>query len=233
MIEFNGEFLETVAPVRIDDISVSSVRLSPTARQRPVIYGADFVRMSGGSRTVTITLALLTNDRIERQKQIMNMAAWAQVGNVGRLTLSDFPGLYLECACTEYPSPSVKQWWESKLRFVFTTYNNPYWTEIGEKSAACGTTIRTTGSAPDGPLMRIEHTVESVTDLTYSNGTESMTFQSVPAGNLVIDLNEQTARVNGNSIMDGYTLTSSFVRPKRGAQTINGSGTVYWRERWL
>ena len=71
MIYFNGTALETIAPVRVDDISVSSVRLNAEARERPVVFGSDYVRMRGGNRTVSITFAVLTNDRTIRQRQLM------------------------------------------------------------------------------------------------------------------------------------------------------------------
>ena len=59
-----------------------------------------------------------------------------------------------------------------------------------------------------------------------------MVFTSIPAGNMMIDLNRQTAAVNGTSFMASYNPASSFVQPMTGAQTITGTGPVYWRERW-
>lgn len=237
MIYFDGKGLEAVAPLKVDDVAVSSVRLSVNARQRPVRYGSDFVRVTGASRTVTITFALLTNDRTNRQRQIMQIAAWADVGKIHKLTLPEFPNMYLECACTEVPSPSVKQWWEGKLRLIFTTYENPYFTDIYEKSASCGNTaFFVNGDAPDGPLMRIEKTLGASDAPVYSDGTNSMTFGTYtnrPTGTLVVDLNNQTADVGGTSVMQGYTYSSKFIIPKTGNMTISGSGTVYWRERWL
>ena len=124
----------------------------------------------------------------------------------------------------------MRQWWESKLRLVFTAYD-PYWISDAEQSVACGTAFTVMGDAP--PLMRIESASDSArTDLTYSDGTDSMVFSSVGTGTLVIDLNNQTAAIGGTSIMDQYTFTSKFLQPKTGAQTITGAGTIYWRERW-
>ena len=140
-------------------------------------------------------------------------------------------GVYLEAICTALPEPSLRQWWESKLRIVFTTYDNPYWTSIAEKSVACGTAFTVLGGAP--PLMRIERTLSAAaSSQAYSNGSQTMTFSSIPAGNMVIDLNRQTAAVGTSSIMGYYAFASSFIIPKTGAQTITGTGTVKWRERW-
>jgi hypothetical protein len=49
MIVFNGTALESVAPVMIEDIRISPISLGVTARERPVRFGADFVRMTGGA----------------------------------------------------------------------------------------------------------------------------------------------------------------------------------------
>lgn len=232
MITFNGVALEQVAPVKIVDIRVSPIQMTATARQRPVTWGADFVRMGGGSRTVAIEFALLTDDRETRQAQLAAITSWARSDAPGKLMLPNRRGVYLEAICTALPEPSLRQWWESKLRIVFTTYDNPYWTSVGEKSVACGTAFAVLGDAP--PLMRIENTFSSAaSNQSYSNGSETMTFSTIPAGNLVIDLNRQTAAVGTSSIMSYYAFASSFIIPKTGSQTITGTGTVKWRERWL
>ena len=232
MITFNGVALEQVAPVKIVDIRVSPIQMTATARQRPVTWGADFVRMGGGSRTVAIEFALLTDDRETRQAQLAAITSWARSDAPGKLMLPNRRGVSLEAICTALPEPSLRQWWESKLRIVFTTYDNPYWTSVGEKSVACGTAFAVLGDAP--PLMRIENTFSSAaSNQSYSNGSETMTFSTIPAGNLVIDLNRQTAAVGTSSIMSYYAFASSFIIPKTGSQTITGTGTVKWRERWL
>jgi hypothetical protein len=49
---------------------------------------------------------------------------------------------------------------------------------------------------------------------------------------MIIDLNRQTAAVNGVSFMQNYTFGSHFIQPKNGTQTITGTGTIKYRERW-
>lgn len=232
MIYFNGTALESVAPVKIDDIRVSPIQLSAVARQRPVFFGADFVRMQGGSRTVTISFALLTNDLGIRQKQLQAITKWARTDEPKRLTLPYHDNVYLECICTSLPEPSTRQWWESPLTIGFTTYDNPYWTATYEKSIACGTAFTVLGDAP--PIMQIKRTVSgsAASNQSYSDGTNTMTFSTIPVGDMVIDLNHQTASVGSSSIMQYYSFASAFIQPKTGTQTITGTGTVYWRERW-
>ena len=235
MIVYRGVSLESVAPVKVEDIRISPVQLNATNRPRPVSPGSDFVRMHTGTRTVAIVFALLTRDMLTRQRQLMEINKWALSDSEASLVLPNYTSLYLDCICTNTPEPSTRQWWESKLRLVFTAYNNPFFNSIEEKSASCGSTpFFVNGDAP--PLMRIEKTLGASDSLTYSDGTNSMTFGTYtnrPTGNLVIDLNKQTADVGGTSIMQGFTFGGHFIPPKTGNMTITGNGTVKWRERWV
>lgn len=234
MIRFNGISLSSVVPAKVEDIHVSPITLNPNTRDRPVAAGSDFVRTHMGTRTVTITFALLTNDLHLRQRQLMEINKWAFSEEEAPLVLPNYPDLTLSCICTAFPEPSTRQWWESKLRLVFEAYENPFWTSIEEKTANCGTAFYVGGDAP--PLMRIEKNLTAGASLTYSDGTNTMTFGTYtgrPTGALVVDLNRQTAAVGGTSIMQGYTFASRFIRPATGTMTISGSGTVKWRERWI
>jgi predicted phage tail component-like protein len=231
MISFNGVGMETVAPVCIEDIVVSPIQLSPQSRQRPVRFGADFVRMGGGTRTVTVTFALLTQDILERNAQIESLLKWAYSREPKRLELPTKSGRYLMAVCTQLPGPSARQWFESSLTLVFTCYD-PFWYDVVEHHANCGDDpFYVNGSGE--PVMRIEDTLDTAAQRVYSDGTDTMTFTLVPAGDLVIDLEQQTAKVDGVSCMDQFTFSSSFILPHTGQTTITGSGTVYWRERWL
>lgn len=231
MITYDGVTLESLAPVKIEDIRVSPIQYSAIARERAIRGGSDFVRMRDGTRTVSVTFAALEDNLEVRQQYLAAINAWAKSDAEHVLLLPHMPNRYLVCVCTQKPEPSTRQWWESKLRVVFTCYDNPYWNSLYEKSAACGTSFVALGDAL--PLMRIEASRESAgSNQTYSNGSESMTFSTVPAGDMVIDLNKQTAVVGSTNIMQYYTYTSRFVQPKLGTQTITGTGTVKYRERW-
>ena len=232
MIVYNGIALESVAPVKVEDIRVNPIQYNPVVRPRAIRFGSDFVRMGGGTRSVAITFAVLDADRINRRECLMNISDWAKTDSEYVLELPDAPNLFLKCVCTAKPEPSTRQWWENKLRLVFTCYDNPYWTSKMEKSVACGTQFNVLGSAP--PLMRIERTVSgsAASNQSYSNSVQTMTFSSIPVGNMVIDLNRQTAAVGSSSIMEYYAPSGSFIIPRTGVQTISGTGTVKYRERW-
>lgn len=231
MIIFNGVSINSVANVSIEDIRVSPIGYNPVSRPRAIRFGSEFVRMGGNGRTITVSLAVLDNNMITRHEAFINLAQWARSDAEYKLELPTDPNRHLKCVCTSKPEPSTRSWWENKLKLVFTCFDNPYWTDNAEKTVACGTQFNVLGDAP--PLMRIEHTLTgSASNQAFSNGTETMTFSTIPAGDLVINLNDQTAAVNGTSIMQYYAPSGSFLIPRTGVQTITGIGTVKFRERW-
>ena len=231
MIFYNGRSLESVADVKIEDVRVSPIQYSPVTRPRAIQAGSQFVRNRKGTRTVTITFALLDDNEETRQGAILAISEWAKTDKEYRLEVPNFPQFYLMAVCTSKPEPSLRVWWESKLRLVFTCFSDPFLISRSEKSVACGTQFAVLG---DGvPMMRIERTLGSqASNQSYSNGDQTMTFSTVPAGNLVIDLNEQSAFVGSTDIMQYYNPTGAFIIPKTGLQTITGTGTVKFRERW-
>lgn len=232
MIAFNGVDIRSVAPVMIEDIKVSGIKYSPVVRPYAFRFGAEWVRMGGGERTVTLTLALLEQNVTQRHESFMALSEWARTDAEYKLELPTDAGRYLVGVCTQKPEPSTRAWWENKLRYVFTCYNNPYWTSNDLKSVSCGTAFYVGGDAP--PLMWIERTItgSAATNQSYSNGMQTMTFSQIPVGDMVIDLNNETAAVNGTSFMQYYQSAGAFVLPYIGTQTITGTGTIKYRERW-
>ena len=233
MIKFNGVEMTDVAPVKIDDIVVSPISLSPVARQRAITFGADFVRMGGGTRNVTVTFALLEMDRETRENALQELRNWAVITGEKTLELPQFANRHLECVCTAFPEQSYRKWWENRLRIMFTCYNNPYWTSNDMVEVPCGETFSIGGSAE--PLVTIERAgVSALTNQAYSDGTNTMVFSTVPAGNFKIDLNRQTAQIGNTSVMRYYKPTSTWITPKVAAnQRITGAGTIRYRERWV
>ena len=231
MIIFNGVDLERIAPVKIDDIRVSPIQTNPTVRQR-VGFGQDFVRMTGANRTITVTFALLIQDKDERYEYLEAIKEWARPFEEHTLQLPMYNNKHFDVICTGYPEPSYRQWWEAKLRLVFTTFDNPYLTSDDEIRAQCGTPFSIGGTAP--PLIRITRDLSSnVSNQTYAANGQSMFFSTIPAGRMTIDLNKQTAQVGGTSIMRYFGQTSRFITPVTGNITISGTGTVVYRERWV
>lgn len=230
MIYFRDVALEAIAPARIVDVLVSPIGLNPLVHERPVRPGSTFVRAKDGERTVQITFALLTQDREARAEQMTAIYKWARSDAPGALRLPGYSGRHLTAICTGLPEPSTRQWWESKLRITFTCFD-PYWTADAIRTVACGTAFTPIGSAV--PRLRILRTLSSAaSNQSYSNGDQTMTFSSIPAGALVIDLDAQTAAVGSTSVIQYLSFSSRFLQPKPGAQTITGTGSVEITERW-
>lgn len=238
MIIYKGISITDVAPVDIADIVVSGVKRNVTARDRMTHAGAEFVRVVDQTRQVTITLADRTNDAETRLSEIDAINAWAAGDQPEKLVLPYRDGKYLMALCTSFVEPSYRQWWENKLKLVFTAYE-PYFYAPAENSAPVSTTGRAfsiTGTAE--PLMRIE------TVLTQERSSLSWTFDdtvtlalsgTIPAGTVTVDLNHQTIRHStGTNLNTMLTLASRFPEIKRKmAVTASRSGTLYWRERYV
>ena len=231
MIVYNGVSLNSVAGVSVEDIHVSPIQYEQITKPRAIRGGSDFIRNRAGTRTVTITFGLLNDNKITRKAALMAVSEWAKTDKEYRLELPDQPNHYLTAVCTAKPEPSMRQWWESKLRLVFTCFDNPYWTSKEEKTATCGTAFNVLGDAP--PLMRIGRTLgSSASDQSYALDGRTMTFSTIPAGDMVIDLDNETAVVGSTDIMQYYNINSKFLIPRTGSQTITGTGTIKYRERW-
>lgn len=231
MIFYDGVSLESVADVKIDDIHVGPIQYEPVTRPRTIRGGSVFIRNRAGTRTVIITFALLKNDEINRQKAIDAISSWAKTDREYCLELPGHPERYLMAVCTAKPEPSLRQWWENGLRLVFTCFDNPYWNSLSEKTANCGSDFFVLGDAE--PIMRIERTLSgSASNQSYTSDGKTMTFSTIPAGNMIIDLNDQTAYVGNTDIMQYYNVNSRFIIPKTGPMKITGTGTIKYRERW-
>lgn len=241
MIWFNDISISDIAPVKIVDILVSPIQMTPTARQRPCGWGADFVRMTGGTRTVTVEFALLLDDMETRQNALLALSGWARSEDPGKIEITGHEGRYLEGVCTALPEPSIRQWWESKLRITFTCFD-PFWKGAVSHSQAFSDgalSLFIPGSAE--PEMSLVWTNTAVSDWTFTADGRSMTFEDLPAGAVDINLNRQTASVNGESIMSRFVLGggNTFIRPRAGRVeitcTTTGSDTptLVWRERWV
>lgn len=248
MILFDGVSLESIAPVMIEDIRVSPVSINAVSRPRAIGAGSVYVRTRYATRTVSVTFAVIQDDREARQNALDAITIWAKSDKAYRLDLPMYADRHLMAVCTQRPEPSYRQWWESKLRVTFECVDDPFWISNAERTAACGDEFFAGGDAP--PLMRIENTFSATaTNQQYSDGENIIEFSSIGAGDFVIDINKQTATLDGVSVMSAYqamaTITvetegvqeeiqvpAHFLQARTGKQTITGAGTVHFWERW-
>ena len=234
MIIYDGVSLESVANVKIEDIKVNPIQYDDVTRVRSVSPGSVFVRSRAGTRTVVVTFALPDDNRINRQGALLAISQWAKTDKEYKIEFPWNPNMYLMGVCTSKPEPSLRMWWESKLRLVFTCFDNPFWTSKVEKRFTGNTTNPITifidGNAP--PLMRIRRVNSAVSNRSYVLDGETISFTSLPAGEMNIDVNRQIVTVNGVNAMQYYNPSSTFFIPHSGSQSIQGIGYFYYRERW-
>ena len=235
MIVYRGINITDIAPVDIADIVVQTVKRSAVTRARPLQPGTEFVRITDQQRVINITLADLTNDMESRISEIEAINAWAAGDEPGKLVLPYCDGKYFDAVCTQYIEPSFRQWWETKLKLVFTAYD-PYYNAPAENHLALGNAARITGSAE--PLVRIETVLESsASGLAWTDGTNTLTLTggTIPAGTVTVDLNRQTImHSNGTSLSSMLTLASRFPPIKKVMEITSASGgTLIWRERYV
>ena len=233
MIQYNGVDLLDLVPIKIDDIVVSPIQLAPVVRPRAIKWGSDFVRMSGGTRKVTVTFALLEMETAEREAFMQTLRDWAKTDKEYVINVPQSDTRHLEGVVTQLPDYSLRKWWENKIVLEFTCFNNPYWTSNELVEVPCGTVFAVGGSAP--PIMTLERNGGKLTNQKYESRKASMLFSQIPAGGMVIDLNRETAAIGKASIMQYYNpASSSWIVPEVGAnQLITGNGTVKYRERWV
>lgn len=238
MIVFDGMSLEAIAGVKVKDIQIGQIEYYPITRPRAIRAGSEFILNRPGTRNVVITFSLLYEDIMSRQANLMAVSKWAKTDKEYKLELPGYPNRFLKAVCTKKPEASMRQWWESKLQIVFTCYDDPYWNSRTEKRADCGNDFFVAGDAP--PVMRIElATVSGLSDQSYGLDGNTITFSTIPSGNMTIDLNRQTAFVESNvqigtiiDIMQYYNINSRFLIPRPGNQKITGTGHIIYRERW-
>ena len=236
MIVYRGIDLQDVAPVDIADIVVGTVKRNAVTNDRPTRPGVEFVRITDNIRTVSITIADLTNDMETRLSEIDAINAWAAGDEPGRLVLPFRGGKYLNAVCTQYIEPSYRQWWETKLKLTFTAYD-PYFCDPAEKRLDAdlgGVTVKISGSAE--PLMRITQYPEvTVSSLYWTVNGKTVTITGTfEAGQYTLDLNKQTiTNGSGNSLSDKVTLASRFPEFSKSMSVVTGlDSTIFWRERY-
>lgn len=231
MIKYRDIDLALAVPgIKIEDIRVNPIQVSPLARARAILGGEEFIRSRDETRTITVNFAILEEDRAKRAYMLEALQNWAFTTKPEKMVLPYRDGRAIDVLCTHFPEPSLRQWWESKLSMTFTAFE-PYFYDQIEHSTSCGTEFTIGGTAP--PLMKITRTLSSKkTNQSYSDGTNTMTFSEIRAGSMVIDLNHQTARVGSYNLMPYYNFGSSFIVPRTGTMTITGTGSIKYIERW-
>lgn len=234
MVEFDGVQIESVAPVKLDDVFISAPSVELTTQSVPLMDGVRFVRSKRGTRTVTVPFAVMEDNEEIRRNHIKAVTEWATSKGLCTLRTSQEKNGYLLAVCSQLPDESSKKFWDiMTLAFVAV---DPCYIENTEHSQNVTAAVNLTGK--EAPMIRIEQTVSSVlTNPTWRCGETHITLSRVTAGRLIIDLYSQTITLNGESIMEQMTIDSDFFEMSKENNKIictNGAGGVlYWRKRWV
>ncbi|HOO61955.1 MAG TPA: phage tail family protein [Bacillota bacterium] len=239
MVKFNEIDITDIAPVEILNIIVEKPEVIITAKERPVKSGVSFVRRKYGPRYVRVSFTLPVENAIDRANYFTALDDWLNETEPKTLRLQNHDGCYLMATFFEMSEPSERDWAE-ELELVFEC-QDPAYTSDTEYAVACGSAFGILNK--ETPLWRIEATYGSsqsspdwVLDGTYTLALSG----TVGAGELIINSEDQTIELDGTSIIDQMTIASRFFKDSRGnsamtkgAHTIVGDGTLYWRERWI
>ena len=228
MISFGGAFLEDVSPVRVISAAVGPAGVRPLAHQLPG-RGARLVRVSYAARQVIIRFVLTDGDAGMAAEHLMRINEWAGGAEEKRLTLPGCGAAHLMAVCTELPSLELSRAGDGVMRLRFTAFD-PFWRADAEKSSPAGE-VFIGGSAP--PLMRLTCRVESAGDVVWRCGGVKTRFADVPPGCLTVDLNDNTAELDGVSVINRFDPAGAFIKPQTGRIALSGPGRIIWRERWL
>ena len=230
MLSFNGVDITSIAPVEILNVTVGGVKITNDTKERPDTDGSYFVRRRAQEREVTIAFTLPVDTYSTRDAYADAVIAWCKSTQPAALIIPNRAGAHLLAVCTKYPDFSERDFGE-ELEMTFTAYD-ACWVSDTEKTAACGSAFTVLKTEP--PAAQIKRTLTVQSDVTYTlDGVKTFTLAGVGAGLLVIDMIKKTATLNGSSVLDKLPLANDIFDLPIGTHTIAGTGTVYWRERWL
>lgn len=235
MVEFNGVDMSDVAPVLLLDIAVASPAVQATTQSRPLSDGTSFVRRTRGERTVAVSFVLMEQHAEKRRNALAALTAWLASPHPLPLRTTPEENGYLLAVCTRYPDQSSRQYWEA-LEIVFTAFD-PAYRSLAENVQPVDSPVMVARSEP--PLMRIEQRIDQpLTAPRWTLGSAHLELTgTVGVGQLIIDFDQQTILLNGQSALRQLTIDSVFFTLNQGANRIvctgGAGGTLYWRERWI
>ena len=123
----DGNALTDLHPMLfIEEISCTPAEATFTTSVTARRNGERLLNTRRTTPTVTITLRILTEDRVSRQTVYQRLVTWAS----GReLRISDRPGQALHCVCTKLPEMSSVMKWTESFSLTLSGFEHPFWEE--------------------------------------------------------------------------------------------------------
>lgn len=236
IVSFGGIDISHAVPhCRIIDIVVYAPEIATSAYDASS-SGVRFVSNRHKARRIAITVELPLSP-LTYARDVNFLQAWAYSKEPKGLTLSCYPGKFLDaCTCTSFGAFNPKTWW-LPIEIEFTAWN-PYFLSLVPKTASVGDAFTITGNA--SPLLSIEQSIDSplVSPKWIIDNSEFVKIvdgKTISPCELMIDFDAKVVLQNGESIMRFVSLQSRFPELFPGTHSISGpsGGIVKWYERWM
>ena len=123
--------------------------------------------------------------------------------------------------------------WQAGAMGVEVIFMCPYGVSFGEEKTASIGAITYLGTADTPVIFTI---TPSGTNLTVSNGKQSLNLTGLGTGPVVIDTGKRTITQDGVNIRSRLSISSRYFGLVPGANDFSitgGEGTVRWTERWI
>lgn len=232
MVRLNGLAIEDFAPILRETIEIDTPKIIDKWEDKAISHGAHFVRTKYGLRKIKVNLYLLIVSPEQRADYVNAVCRWANYTEPKVLELPNKPGRYINALVSSLPSASTREWWE-KLSIEFTA-GDPFFYDTDYRTAPCGVPFEIGGDGPASAyIQRISAT--SVTDPSWElDGDKTIELDGTfDAGTMKADLDLKKVYLDDVSQMQYLTLQSRFFDLDPGVHTIVGSGTVFYKQRWL
>lgn len=182
----DGNALTDLHPMLfIEEISCTPAEISFVSTTAARRDGELMLSSRRSAPTVTITLRILTEDRVNRQAVYQRLVTWA---SGSELRISDRPGQALRCVCTGMPAMGSVMKWTEPFTLTLTGFEHAFWREtVVSTLTLSGTSgsgqlyIPGNGGAVCGEVVVTPPTGATLNTLTLTVGSTSMSFSSLGA----------------------------------------------------
>ena len=216
----DGNALTDLHPMLfLEEISCTPAEATFTTSVTARRHGERLLNTRRTTPTVTITLRILTEDRVSRQTVYQRLVTWAS----GReLRISDRPGQALHCVCTKLPEMSSVMKWTEPFSLTLSGFEHPFWEEtvpsllsISGSSGSGDLYIPGNGGEVYGEVTVTPPSGSTLNTLALTVGSTSMSFSCLGATlanpmTITYDANGiQSIRVGSTSAMSKRSGTSA------------------------
>lgn len=223
------------------------LRVNPTRRMNPPVTvksktvqgrdGSVFMRSQLDPLPIPVHVRLNVRSHGHRQiaKLRRKLTSWLVTGQPAKLVLPDEPDLYYMAMLTNSAELS-NLWSTGAADLEFTAYDPVAYGTERRASVGASAVLPVGGTYETWPTFDLTATsAAKVKVLDYDTGAFVMTSAAAASGaHVVVDMQEQTIRVNGN--LAAIDLSSDFFALNPGDNSIRitgATGTASWIERWV